>query len=263
MKVIEAREVSDKSVVEKGKNILRRKLFDVLDPYIITDGDKTYFVCHGNTGTVGIVRETKYGLKPMYFYPNGEKDNQKKSGAVESFEDEDFHYFINNEGNKVVSLTDLKNHNEYTLTAMTNPMDLSPMGITFDQYDSGKDATLEYQFYVNGLTRMDVALDYAKEHFPGFIRVKTVKMALNHFKKIQHLYAYKEKSGKYYSPVTLFNKFIIGTNPIGYEPEKLISELCDDGFYTNIPDELVKLMTGRHEVYNELKEIEKAYKRHI
>ena len=258
MKIIEAREVSDESIVEKGKEILGKRLCEVLDTHVITDGDKTYVAAHEYTGTIGIVRETQYGLKPMYFF-----QNDSRGDISRRFEDESFDYYINNSANpNKVALTDLNNHNEYSLTAMQAPIDLSPMGITFDQYDSGLDKTLEFQYYVNGLTKLEDALDYAQEYFPGFIRVKEVKMFLNQFKKRQQLYSYKEKSGKYYSPIILA-KFIVGTNPIGHEPEKLISELCENGFYTSIPDELVKLMTGTHKVYNELKEIEKAYKRHI
>lgn len=257
MRIIEARDVCDKSIIEKGKEILGKKLCEVLDTHVITDGDKTYVAGHEYTGTIGIVRETEYGLKPMYFF-----QNYSRVDTGERFQDDDYDYFINNEGKKVVSLTDLNNRNEYTLNAMENPIDLSPIGITFAQYDSGKDRTLEYQFYVNGLDTLEAALDYAKDYFPGFIRVKTVEMFLNQLKKRQQLYTYNEKSGKYYSPIIL-GKFIVGTNPIGQEPEKLISELCENGFYTNIPDELVNLMLGKHKVYNELKEIEIAYKRHI
>lgn len=259
MKVINVKQANNLIDTAKCEKILEQELRIVKNPQVIVNDEKAFYVAEG-FDKVGIVREKKKDLQPAYLY---QMDNDKIH--KEEYETEGYSYcMLDGElGQRSVSAFDINSHDECSLSVIPNKVHLRKFNVFFNQYQSGTDTDLQFQYNVEDLERLEDIIDYCNNHIPNAIRLETVKMMFNHFVYKKYLYGLGVDGKTYYAPLFRIGDYVFGTSPISYSSGTIYSKIADRGLYTEIPDELITLMNGTNKEYNKLKLVNDYYKESI
>ncbi|MCH5166714.1 MAG: hypothetical protein J1F35_02365 [Erysipelotrichales bacterium] len=255
---MEIKKIDDESYesISAYLDLILTMVDEIKDLYFISLNGQKYMVSHLEN-MIALVTDTKDGLTNYYLGTHGE--------GTECFGTKDFFYEITNQDLKEVNRTSVDS-GELTRLSYLPPVGIfnrNIMELSQSLAEEEKGAiTLSWD--VTRTEDLEDAFRYCWTHNPDRIRLTMLKHILSKsYLKHQDYFMGIIRDDLYYRPLISIGGHTFGSRPNVYEVGTLINGMIDNGFDTNLPYDMVELLTNKNKIYNDVKEISKEYKKHV
>lgn len=260
MRVIDIKESGYTAMPSVYIELLKQRLNEIEDPCIVTDGSSIYYAAHSGNH-FGVVEDgTKVlNCQSIYLGENISLGDQELD-VDRMYDDGEFCYRLPEGIVDKVTRCDKGTNNLFSL--YKEETELGQRIMVFKQHVKGNDVELRYD--VTNLDSIESMIEHCLTYTPKEINLSKYKDMLLYFGRELNLhYKFDAYKYEYYRYLINLGNMHFCKSPKRYAPRDLLSSIESEGYYVNIPDDIINIITGKHKIYNKIKMVTNSYRQHI